>query len=87
MKVKVRASVIVEIDLPDEWDKGQILFHVEMNGCPGVHEVGSKIEEEMTGSKLAGVCWACNLEGDNKVLEIDGKPVVEAPPNETRPIG
>lgn len=74
MKVKVKATVVVEIEVEDGWDDGMILFHVEENGCPGTKEVGVEIEEAIHQGKQFGVCWACNLQGENEVLEINGKP-------------
>lgn len=75
MKVKVRASVVVEIDLPDEWNEDQVIYHAEEHDCPGSGQVGRLIEKEIKKCEPASVCWACNLSGENVVLEIAGKPV------------
>lgn len=75
MKVKVKASVFVEVDVPDGWDQSDIQFHIEENHCPGTGEVGAAIDQAYAHGKKYSVCWACNLQGQNEILEIDGKPM------------
>lgn len=76
MKVKVKASVIVEVDLPDDIDP---FFCLEENGCPGTDVVGAEIISAINYGDSESVCWACNLQGENKILSIDGVDVCPLP--------
>jgi hypothetical protein len=73
VKVECRFVIEVEIDMPIE----ELEFYVEENSCPGTGRVGSALEEHMAAHEAASTCWACALQGENKILEIDGKPVSE----------
>jgi hypothetical protein len=67
MKIKVRCTLIVEIEAPDdpeydaEWD-------IEENHCPGTGLVGSAIDAVMGEAEDKRVCWACNLQGKNEII-------------------
>lgn len=73
MKVRVRATVEVEVEFEDHPNFDPI-FHVEENGCPGSGAVGSAIERKIRESRQSSVCWACPW-GENKVIAINGAPV------------
>lgn len=68
MKVRVRCSFVVEIDLPDDMTQDEIRFAIEENGCPGTGVVGAAVDSAMEHGDEARVCWACNLQGKNEVL-------------------
>ena len=74
MRIKVAATVVVEVDVevPEGTDP---FFIVEENGCPGTGAVGAAIEKQMREDTGRSVCWACNLRGANKIVAIDGRPV------------
>lgn len=73
MKVLVRCTYLVEVELSDEIDDPH--FHIEDNGCPGTREVGAALERMIEDHENAGTCWACASQGENKIISIDGKPV------------
>ena len=69
-RVKVRCTVEVEIPWPEEGTDEDIRQMIEEHDCPGTGRVGVEIEREYERGQELGVCWACNLKGENKVLEI-----------------
>lgn len=75
MRVKVRCVLEVEIEVNEEACDTTV-FRIEENGCPGTGPVGAAIMQEIERSEGASVCWACNMGGTNKVIEIDGEPII-----------
>ncbi len=71
-KVKVQCTLVVEVEVPDDADPH---FIFEDNGCPGTGVVGAAIDAAILAGDTNSLCWACNLHGENKILEIDGVPV------------
>ena len=45
-------------------------YHIEENHCPGTGVVGAKFDEVYEHGKENSVCWACNLQGENEIIEI-----------------
>lgn len=41
---------------------------IEENGCPGTGLVGATLERIMDLHDIEGTCWACALQGDNKIV-------------------
>lgn len=66
MKVIVQCTLIVEVELnsPDPE------FAIEENSCPGTGVVGRAIDDAIAEGEKNSTCWACNLHGTNKILEI-----------------
>lgn len=64
MKVRVKCTVFVEVELPDGTDAE---FAIEENSCPGTGPAGAAIDAAMEHGRKAGVCWACNLQGKNEI--------------------
>ena len=73
-KVKVKATIFVEVDFPDDATDDHIRFVLEENGCPGTGSVGSAIEMAMIEHEEQSTCWACALQGENEIVSI-GAPV------------
>lgn len=69
MKVRVRCSFEVDIELDDDVDPW---FCIEDNGCPGSGPVGTAVEEVIARGHEDGYCWACKRAGENVIVEIDG---------------
>jgi len=68
MKIaKVKCTLIVEVEFPDDWTEEQIRFDVEDNSCPGTHAVRAAIKKAIEHGEENGVCWACNLKGTNEL--------------------
>jgi len=75
-KVKVRCSYEVEIEVPDEWvEDGHVFYYVEEHECPGTGLIGEQLYEMLDAGERDGICCFCGRNGENKVLEINGKPV------------
>lgn len=67
MKVRVRCSFVVDVELPDDCDP---YFTIEDNGCPGTGAVQMALEKIMVEHDNASTCWACAAEGKNEILEV-----------------
>jgi hypothetical protein len=67
MKVKVRCTFVIEVDVPDE-NADIASFMIEENGCPGTGVVWSALSDHMEAHDEAGTCWACALEGKNEIV-------------------
>ena len=76
MKVKVRCSFVVEVELPDDANP---YFEIEENGCPGTGVVGLAVDQLFERHNNSDVCELCAAQGENAVIEIDGKPVFYCP--------
>lgn len=46
-------------------------FDIEDNHCPGTGLVGSAVDACMEEHEAQPTCWACALNGSNKILEIE----------------
>ncbi len=73
MKVKVKCSYVLEIELPEGYaeDEAMLRFRIEENGCPGTGEVGAAFDKHLDETP-DNICWACNIQGANEILEIEG---------------
>ena len=71
--VKVKATVYVDVEFPDDATDEHIRFVLEENGCPGTGSVGSAIELKMIECEDRSTCWACAFQGENEVVSI-GEP-------------
>lgn len=65
--IKVRATVVVEVQLSDDSDEH---FIIEENSCPGTGVVGSAITAAIAHGDETSTCWACALSGENHIIEI-----------------
>lgn len=78
-KVVVECRLTVAVEVPDDWDDGRVLFHLEENGCPGTREVGAALGAAIEEHERKQTCWACALGGENRVVTIDGREVEKSP--------
>lgn len=78
MKVKVECTLIVEVDWPD--DLSDPHFQIEENGCPGTGRVGAVIAAAIERGEVEQMCWACALQGKNRIRMIDGRIAETASP-------
>jgi len=69
-KVRVLCSYEVEVYYNDEDDDSFIHFCIEDNGCPGTSRVGLALDEAIEFHDKQSTCWACALQGKNKILSI-----------------
>jgi hypothetical protein len=67
VKVKVRCTVYVDVEVPDHWTADDVAGHFE-EACPGTGVIGRMIEDAMADGAKRSVCWACNLHGACEVL-------------------
>lgn len=71
MKVLVKCTLMVPVEVPDHWkEDNHYLFAIEDNGCPGTSFVGTAIQDMITHCDDKNICWACNFQGENEVVEI-----------------
>lgn len=71
MKLLVKCTLMVPVEVPDHWkEDNHYLFALEDNGCPGTSMVGTAIDEAIASGDETGICWACNFQGTNEVVEI-----------------
>ncbi|HOA00874.1 MAG TPA: hypothetical protein PKI27_01050 [Dermatophilaceae bacterium] len=69
MKVKVRCSYTIEVEVPDDVDY-DVQFDIEENHCPGTGVVGAALDAHREACDAKHVCWACMLGGKNEVVSV-----------------
>lgn len=74
MKVKVKVTLVLDVDVNDSLEE-IVIFHIEDNGCPGTREVGRALADLMDKHEKTSTCWACAAQGKNEILEVDGVPI------------
>ena len=67
-RIKVQCTLIIELDWPDE--NVDPYFQIEENSCPGTSSIGAIIDDAIAKGHDEGTCWACALQGENKILSI-----------------
>jgi hypothetical protein len=67
MKIKVRCSYTIEVEVSDHPDY-DAQFDIEESHCPGTGVVGAAFDAHRARCDAAGVCWACNLGGKNEIV-------------------
>jgi len=67
-KVKVMCTFFVEVEL-DEDEYKRRHFIIEDNGCPGTGVVWHELNKVMDECDEQGICWACMLGGQNRIIE------------------
>ena len=70
VKVTVQCTLEVVVMVQDQY-ADNLDFTIEENGCPGTGLVGNAIDRAIEHGEDNGVCWACNLKGENKILAIE----------------
>lgn len=74
MKILVKATLFVPIEVPDD-PEYSVHFDIEENHCPGTGIVGAAIDRMMEKCNEKSVCWACNFQGTNEIVKsFDIKP-------------
>jgi hypothetical protein len=72
-RVTVVASVTVEVEVEVERDshvREAVRHLIEDHDCPGTGQVGEAIRKAIDKADAEGVCWACKLQGENKVFSV-----------------
>jgi hypothetical protein len=71
MKLTVQCTLEVEIEVPDEHypDHDQLRWQIEENQCPGTMWMGAAIKKAIKHGDENGTCWACALQGENKIIK------------------
>lgn len=70
VRVTVQCTLEVEVMVEDQY-ADNLEFTIEENSCPGTGNVGNAIDCAISYGEEHGVCWACNLKGQNKILRIE----------------
>lgn len=75
--VIVECTFRIEVPWDESWgDDAAMRFRIEENSCPGTGPVNGVLEALMETAEENSVCWACNVNGRNKLIEIiDREPV------------
>jgi len=68
MKIKVRCSYTIEVEVPDDADY-DAQFDIEENHCPGTGIVGAALDAHRAQCDSRGVCWACALGGTSEITK------------------
>jgi hypothetical protein len=70
MKLMVRCSFVIEVEVPNdpEYDS---TFDIEENHCPGTGIVGAALDAHMNKCDAEGNCWACALGGKCEILPTE----------------
>jgi hypothetical protein len=71
-KAKVRCTLILDV-VVEASDAEHAQYLIEDYDCPGTGAVGAELERVMRETPL-NICWACNLQGENKLLELEPIP-------------
>jgi hypothetical protein len=72
MKVKVRCTYILEVEIPDDCDPE---FTIEDNCCPGSGAVGGALRKLMEKHEAPSAgCWACACGGSNVIVPDGERP-------------
>lgn len=66
--IRVRCTFEIEVEVPVETDDYCAEFMIEENGCPGTGVVGSALDRHIDDCNAKGICWACALGGENKIV-------------------
>lgn len=69
-KIKVQCTFVieVEVEVPVDFTDHDIQFMIEENSCPGTGQVGKALCKHIDKHLDADTCWACALQGENKIL-------------------
>ncbi len=74
-RILVRCTFLVPVEIEyqeenAEWfNDGGLEFMVEENGCPGTGAVGAALEHAIEFGTAHGICWACDLHGENEIMD------------------
>ncbi len=68
MKLRVKCTWLVDVDVPDDTSPDDARFDIEENHCPGTGRVGAALDDAMRDAHARGVCWACNGGGTNEIV-------------------
>ncbi len=77
-RVKVLCSFFVEVEMTDD-EYARRHFIIEDNGCPGTGVVGAAFEKAVEEHDEAGACWACALNGQNRIVHDGSEPCRHTP--------
>lgn len=67
MKLRVRCTFYVDVEVPDDPDYDPV-FDLEENNCPHTGRVGAALDEVMRRCEAASTCWACTLGGKCEIV-------------------
>lgn len=67
-RILVQCTFEIEVDWQDEWVSPY--FQLEENGCPGTGAIHAALSKRMEAHEAASTCWACALNGKNKILSV-----------------
>jgi len=67
-RITVQCTLQVVVEMEDHIDAE---FMIEENSCPGTGIVGNAVADAIEYGDEHGVCWACNLRGENKIISIE----------------
>ncbi len=66
--ILVKCTFVIPVEVPDESDDYHVVFDIEDNHCPGPGRVWEALSDHIKECDDKGVCWACNLGGENLIV-------------------
>lgn len=73
MKVRVRVSFEVEIEVDGDPARDDLSFDIEDNHCPGTGLVGNAVQDLIERNIGSDSCLMCP-HGKNEIISVDGVP-------------
>lgn len=70
-KILVKCTLLVPVEVLSDLENLQ--FIIEENGCPGTGDLGRVIDREIERANKGSFCWACNFQGENKIIDYNYK--------------
>ena len=70
--VYVHCSFTIPVEVPDDPEYDPV-FDLEENHCPGTGRIGQALDKHIERCDAAGICWACNLGAENKIVKPSEK--------------
>jgi hypothetical protein len=69
MLIKVRCTLELDVEVPDNWDRMMRHFDIEENSCPATRYVGSALDKLIAKHDAQSTCWGCAAKGRNEIVD------------------
>lgn len=72
-KITVKCTFFIEVEVPADEDPDLTEFVIEDNSCPGTGRVWGTLAPYIEECNSKSICWACNLQGRNEIVDDPGR--------------